>query len=68
MANSVVIDPLLRLAQVLEVFPVSRSAWFAGVRAGIYPAPLKLGGRATAYRTSTIKALIDSLPSGNADD
>jgi prophage regulatory protein len=66
--STVVVDPLLRLAQVLAVFPVSRSAWYAGVRAGIYPAPLKIGIRAAAWRTSTIKELIDRLPTGSIED
>ena len=68
MTTTVVIDPLLRLAQVLAVFPVSRSAWYAGVKLGIYPAPLKLGKRAAAWRSSSIKKLIESLPDGSIYD
>lgn len=68
MTTTVVLDPLLRLGQVLAVFPVSRSAWYSGVKAGIYPAPLKLGPRAVAWRSSTIQRLIESLPGGSVDD
>ncbi|MDD0812191.1 AlpA family phage regulatory protein [Curvibacter sp. RS43] len=32
---------LLRLAQVLERFPVSRSKWYEGVKSGRFPAPVE---------------------------
>lgn len=52
---------LMRLPAVLEKFPVSRSAWLDGVRSGIYPAPVKIGVRAVAWRLSDIRTLIASL-------
>jgi len=52
---------LLRLPQVLSLFPVSRSGWWAGVKSGKYPAAVKLGPRTTAWRASDIKALIESV-------
>lgn len=52
---------LFRLPQVLALFPVSRSTWWAGVRTGRFPQPVKLGPRTTAWRASDIFALIDSL-------
>ena len=42
-------DPLLpetgfvRLPKILKVFPVSKSTWWAGVKAKTYPQPVKLG-------------------------
>ena len=39
----------LRLPQVLEVFPVSKSSWWAGVKSGKYPKSVKLGCRTTAW-------------------
>lgn len=51
---------VLRLRQVLQVFPVSASTWWAGVRSGRYPKPIKLGARATGWRADDIRALIDS--------
>ena len=39
--------------------PVARSTWWAGVRAGRYPAPVKLGPRITAWRIEDIEALIE---------
>jgi prophage regulatory protein len=51
----------LRLNKVLSLFPVSKSHWWAGVKAGKYPAAIKLGnaGRMTAWRVEDIRALID---------
>jgi prophage regulatory protein len=50
---------LLRLPQVLELIPVSRSAWWAGVKSGKYPKSVKLGERTTCWRSSDIMALIE---------
>lgn len=50
----------VRLPQVLAVFPVSRSAWFAGVRSGKYPKGIKLGERTTAWRVDDIRSLLQS--------
>jgi len=52
------IDPLLRLKQVLEIIPVGKSTWWAGVKTGRYPAPVHhLGPRVTAWRLSSILRL-----------
>lgn len=62
MAESVVvIDPLMRLKQVLEVFPISKASWYAGIETGIYPRPKRMGKKAVGWLASEIKALIDSL-------
>lgn len=52
---------LWRLPTVLEHIPVSKSGWFAGVKAGIYPAPLRIGPRAVAWRARDIRAFVESL-------
>lgn len=52
-------EGFVRLPQILAVFPVSRSAWWAGVKSGRYPAPQKLGPRTTAWRVQDIRALIE---------
>lgn len=57
---------LVRLSAILAPdgpIPVSRSSWFAGVKAGRFPAPVKLGPRTTCWRAEDIHALIE-----NADD
>lgn len=58
----------MRLPQVLAVFPVSRSTWWAGVRDGRYPKPVRLGARCTAWHADAIRALIESTRNGEADD
>ena len=59
----------LRLAQIVgdakaqppipAIIPVSKSTWWAGVKAGRFPAPVKLGPRITAWRVEDIRALIE---------
>jgi len=38
--------------------PVSKSTWWAGIKDGRYPKPVKLGPRITAWRVEDIRALI----------
>ncbi len=38
--------------------PVSKSTWWAGVKTGRYPTPVKLGPRITAWRVEDVRALI----------
>jgi prophage regulatory protein len=49
----------LRLKQVLQLFPVGQSTWYAGVKAGKYPAPVRLSERCVAWRAKDIFTLID---------
>ena len=42
------------------VIPVKKSSWWAGVRSGRFPKPVKLGPRMTAWRVEDIRALIAS--------
>ena len=39
--------------------PVSKSTWWAGVRSGRFPKPVKLGRRITVWRVEDIRALIE---------
>lgn len=41
------------------LIPISRSSWWAGVRTGRYPKPVKLGPRTTAWKIEHIRALIE---------
>lgn len=50
----------VRLPQVLAIYPVSKSTWWAGVRSGRFPAPVKLGPRTTAWRLREILELIEA--------
>lgn len=56
----------LRLPEVLKLYPVSRSTWWAGVRAGRFPQPVKIAERCTAWRAEDIRALIESAASAKA--
>ena len=53
----------LRLPEVLAVFPVSRSRWWAGVREGKFPVAVKLGPNTTAWRAEDIRRLINECNS-----
>lgn len=55
-------DAFLRLPQVLELIPVSRSGWWIGVKTGLYPKPVKLSPRVTVWKASDIQAFIDGVP------
>jgi len=46
---------------ISPTIPVSKSAWWAGVKAGRYPEPVKLGPHTTAWRVEDIRALIESF-------
>lgn len=46
---------------VLPIIPISKSAWWEGVRSHRYPQPVKLGPRTTAWRVEDIRALVDSF-------
>lgn len=50
----------LRLPAVLKIFPVGRSTWWAGVKSGRFPKPVKLGPKTTAWRVEDIRALVDN--------
>jgi len=39
--------------------PVSKSTWWAGVKSGRFPLPVKLGPRITAWRVEDIRRLIE---------
>ncbi len=59
----------LRLTQILgnkkaippipAIIPVGKSTWWAGVKSGRYPKPVKLGPRTTAWRVEDIRHLIE---------
>jgi prophage regulatory protein len=54
----------LRLKQIIAPhgpIPVSRSTWWAGVKSGRFPKPVKLGPRITAWREDDIDALLDAF-------
>lgn len=51
----------VRLPSILRVYPVGKSTWWAGVKTGRFPKPVKLGCRTTAWRVEDIRALLEGL-------
>jgi len=47
----------------IGVLPISQSAWFLGVRTGIYPKPVKVGRR-SFWRASDIRELLTKIRDG----
>jgi prophage regulatory protein len=66
--TTLVTKAYLRLPQVLEIFPISKSSWWAGVASGKYPKSVKLGPRTTAWRSEDIRALLDEINSQVTND
>jgi predicted DNA-binding transcriptional regulator AlpA len=51
----------LRLPEVLRIIPVSKSTWWAGIRDGKFPKPIKLSTRTSAWLRSDIDDLCKRL-------
>ena len=54
---------LLRLPDVLELYRVSRSTWYAGIKSGLYEPGIPIGPRCVAWRSEYIRDLIANPPS-----
>ena len=52
-------ERLLRLNQVLARVPISRATWYAGIKDGRFPPPVKLGARISAWREGDVLVLLD---------
>ena len=50
-------DFFLRLPQVLELIPISKSAWWQGCKEGRFPKPIKLGPISLLMRSISIKEM-----------
>ncbi len=48
------------------IIPVSKSTWWAGVKSGRFPKPVKLGPHTTGWRIEDIRALIERTSLGDA--
>ncbi len=49
----------VRLPQILSLIPISRSAWWTGIREGKFPQGIKLGSKTTVWRAEDIRNLIE---------
>jgi len=55
------ISGFIRLPEVLKLLPVSKSTFWARVKSGDYPTPVKISPRVSAWRVGEINALINKL-------
>jgi len=46
------------------IVPISRAAWYAGIKEGRYPKPVKLSEKTSAWRASDIEMLVERLSKG----
>lgn len=53
----------LRISQILELIPIGKSTWWAGVKNGRFPKPIKFGPNTTVWRIQDIEDLIKTLNS-----
>ena len=54
------VSRLIRLTEVLDFLPISKSTWWDGVRTGKFPAPVKLGDRITCWRLEDVLKLVET--------
>ena len=65
--NAPVQPTLLRLKHIIgdgntaPIIPISKSAWWEGVKQGKYPQPIKIGSNTTVWRSDDIQKLVDQL-------
>jgi len=60
-SNDLPLSGFLRLPSIIAPkgpIPVGKSTWWAGVKDGRFPKPVKLGQRITVWRAEDIRALI----------
>ena len=66
--NNLPIEGFLRLSQIVgnkttpAIIPISKSSWWAGVKEGKFPQPIKLGKRTTVWRVEDIRLLFEKKP------
>ena len=49
----------IRLPEVLKILGISRSTFYAGIKSGKYPNPVKVGKRVSGWRTADVRNLQD---------
>lgn len=50
-----------RKSGIPPIIPVCRSAWYAGIKKGVYPKPVRLSERTTAWKSTDIDKLTKQL-------
>jgi predicted DNA-binding transcriptional regulator AlpA len=51
----------------LKLIPVSRATWYAGIKDGRFPAPIKISPNIAAWKASDIHQLIEVLSSAGQE-
>lgn len=51
----------LRLPQILQLVPISKSAWWESYKISRFPKPVRLGPRTIAWEAEDIAALVERL-------
>lgn len=62
------ITTLLRLPKVIELTGLGRSVIYERVKAGLLPAPIKLGPRVSVWPANEIDACNDAIVKGLSDE
>ena len=57
---------LIRRRQVEQLVQLSRSTIYAAVKAGTFPAPVRIGVRAVAWRLSSVETWLEARPLASA--
>lgn len=65
--NQIIGDPKAT-PPIPPVIPIGRSTWWAGVKSGIYPQPIKLSEKVTVWRVEDIRDFIDSFANAEVRD
>lgn len=80
MTNALPETGLLRLSQIIGrpetkrkparagLIPVSRSTWYEGVKSGRFPAPVRLGPMAVAWRAEDVRRIVEHGASMDDDE
>ena len=58
---SIMGERYIREREIIQILPISRATWWAGVKSGKFPAGIKLSPRVTVWRASDIEALMANL-------
>lgn len=46
---------------IQPIIPVSKSSWWAGVKSGRFPKPIKVGQNTTVWLEKDVRALVEKL-------
>ena len=60
-SNTNCLQGYLRLPDILKLIPVCKATWWRGVKSGLYPQPVKIGTRITAWKFEDIQNLMIKL-------